>query len=114
MLIKPCVRPAGPPLAGGNRSSPECTPRAGSAGPHARQCPAGHQHRNHDPKKPAATHPKASFPFGATEQSGEVLCQRPVLRVQAGTPDADMVCDMRFIPNPFYVQSLKQKPGLEP
>jgi len=31
-----------------------------------------------------------------------------------GLPDADSVWDIRFLPNPFYVQELKDKTGLEP
>ncbi len=64
---------------------------------------------------PKSWPPPSKSPFRRHRAERRGARQRPVLRVQAGdswTRTWSSTC--AFIPNPFYVQSLKQKPGLEP
>lgn len=101
------------PLAGGGRSLPECIAQERDQLDYMRvNAQQVINTGTMTAKKLAATIQKL---FGANEQSGQVLVSVLSFGFKRGIPlDADMVFDMRFIPNPFYVQSLQQKPGLEP
>jgi len=51
----------------------------------------------------------------ATMSGQAVACELPQLRLQNGVPlDADMVFDVRFLPNPHFVPEFRKKTGKDP
>ncbi|MFR3319874.1 MAG: RNase adapter RapZ [Lachnospiraceae bacterium] len=50
-----------------------------------------------------------------TAGNSGTFCDGTVFGFKNGIPaDADLVFDVRFLPNPYYVENLKQKTGLDP
>lgn len=52
--------------------------------------------------------------FGDTVEKGEMTVSVTSFGFKYGLPiDADLVLDVRFMPNPFYIEELRQKTGLD-
>lgn len=53
--------------------------------------------------------------FGGDRQGGEMTVSVESFGFKHGLPmEADLVFDVRFMPNPFYVEALRTKTGLDP
>ena len=52
--------------------------------------------------------------FGGSQRAGEMLVSLVSFGFKHGLPmEADLVFDVRFMPNPFYIDALKAKTGLD-
>ena len=52
--------------------------------------------------------------FGGSQRAGEMLVSLVSFGFKHGLPmEADLVFDVRFMPNPFYIDALKSKTGLD-
>ena len=52
--------------------------------------------------------------FGGSRQAGELLVSLVSFGFKHGLPlEADLVFDVRFLPNPFYIDALRPKTGLD-
>ena len=52
--------------------------------------------------------------FGGSHQAGELLVSLVSFGFKHGLPmEADLVFDVRFMPNPFYIDDLRHKTGLD-
>lgn len=53
--------------------------------------------------------------FGGSQRAGEMQVSVVSFGFKHGLPmEADLVFDVRFMPNPFYIDSMKNKTGLDP
>ena len=53
--------------------------------------------------------------FGGSQSAGEMQVSLVSFGFKHGLPlEADLVFDVRFMPNPFYIDSMRQKTGLDP
>lgn len=53
--------------------------------------------------------------FGGTQSAGEMQVSVVSFGFKHGLPlEADLVFDVRFMPNPFYIDSMRTKTGLDP
>ena len=53
--------------------------------------------------------------FGGSRRAGELLVSVVSFGFKHGLPlEADLVFDVRFMPNPFYIDALRPKTGLDP
>lgn len=53
--------------------------------------------------------------FGGSQRGGEMAVSVESFGFKHGLPmEADLVFDVRFMPNPFYVEALRAKTGLDP
>ena len=53
--------------------------------------------------------------FGGSRRAGEMLVSLVSFGFKHGLPmEADLVFDVRFMPNPFYIDALRPKTGLDP
>jgi len=53
--------------------------------------------------------------FGGSQRAGDMLVSLVSFGFKHGLPmEADLVFDVRFMPNPFYIDALRHKTGLDP